>query len=578
MKINDIYANKESFRSATFKDVMSVVLADITEDSTDKDSRNGLGKTLLVEVINFCLGSGISSTLSKDELKGWIFGLKVEINGASFNFERPTALDTMITISGDLESWPMESEGDSLTIKVEDFKRVLGEKIFGISYVSGKTHQLTYRNLMSYFMRTHPTAFVDPFKYLASEKALTTQMANAYLLGLNNEYSYKFFEIETRKKLLSGLQKAATAGMLDEFTGDLGDLEAGKVRLKQKVAQLQEKVASFRVHEEYYSIQDEANEYTRLVHKLVNEINLYEQTIVQYQESITHEKDISVEDVALVYKDAGVHFSDQLKRKLSEVEEFHRKVVLNRSQYLKDEMSRLRKLIHEKKMAVEKLSRKKEEAMTVLNSHGALDEFSQLQNRVTLFQQQLDDVNIRIDKLNEFNSGMSRIAIEIQELVLAMRQDYNERLDHIEEIITIFNNNSEELYSEPATLSIDITNSGYKFGINVLRASSGGVMNMKVFCYDLLIAEVSSRLKGRPIPLVHDSRIFDGVDERQIAKALKLAYKKAKECGFQYICTINSDDVPYEQFDPEFKRAFDSSVVMTYNDSDPASTLLGFRF
>lgn len=578
MKINNIYANQDSFRSSTFEDVMSVVLADITEESTDKDSRNGLGKTLLVEVINFCLGSGISSTLSKDELKEWTFGLGVEIHGSSFNFERSTKVDGMVTISGDLNNWPIKTDEDSLTIKLEDFKRILGEKIFGISHVSGKTHQLSYRNLMSYFMRTDPSAFVDPFKYFSGQKALTVQMANAYLLGLNDDYSYKFYEIEKKKKLLGDLEKAATSGLLDEFTGNMGELEAQKVRLKQKVAQLQDKVGSFRVHEEYYAIQGEADEYTKLIHQLANEINLHEQTVSQYQENIRYEQDISVDDVQKIYKDAGVYFSDQLKKRLDEVQNFHKAVVENRSQYLKDEIKRLSKLTSEKKQKVELLSDKKERAMSVLNSHGALDEFSQLQNRVSLFQQQLDDVNSRIEKLNEFNNGMSRITIEIQELVQAMRQDYLERQAHVDEIIAIFNNNSEALYSEPGTLSVSITNSGYKYGISILRASSGGVTNMKVFCYDLLIAEISSRLKGRPVPLVHDSRIFDGVDERQIAKALKLAYTKAKECGFQYICTINSDDVPYDHLDEEFAQVFKDSVVLTYNDSDPKSTLLGFRF
>lgn len=578
MKINNIYANQDSFRSSNFGEAMSVVLADITEDSTDKDSRNGLGKTLLVEVINFCLGSGISATLAKDELKEWTFGLSVEIHGSSFSFERSTKTDGMVTISGDLNDWPIKTDEESLMIRLEDFKRILGEKIFGISHVAGKTNQLSYRNLMSYFMRTDPTAFVDPFKYFSGQKALTVQMASAYLLGLNDDYSYKFYEIEKKKKLLGDLEKAATSGLLDEFTGNMGELEAQKVRLKQKVSQLQDKVSSFRVHEEYYAIQGEADEYTKLIHQLANEINLHEQTVSQYQESIRYEQDISVDDVQKIYKDAGVYFSDRLKKRLDEVQDFHKAVVENRSQYLKDEIKRLRKLTLEKKQKIELLSDKKEKAMSVLNSHGALDEFSQLQNRASLFQQQLDDVNSRIEKLNEFNKGMSRITIEIQELVQAMRQDYLERQAHVDEIIAIFNNNSEALYSEPGTLSVSITNSGYKYGISILRASSGGVTNMKVFCYDLLIAEISSRLKGRPVPLVHDSRIFDGVDERQIAKALKLAYAKAKECGFQYICTINSDDVPYDHFDEEFSRVFKDSVVLTYNDSDPKSTLLGFRF
>jgi len=578
MKIIKIYANESTFRETTFNDDLSVVIADITEKSTEKDSRNGLGKTLLVEVINFCLGSNISSTLSKTELKSWIFGIKVEITGSTYNFERATATNGYVKVTGDLDCWPIKTDEDSLTIKIEDFRRVLGVKIFGISHVTGNTGQLSYRNLMSYFMRTDPTAFVSPFKYVSNQKALSAQMANAYLLGLNYDYVYRFRDIEQKKELLSNLEKAATSGMLNGVTGNLGELEAQRVRIKQILSRLELQVANFRVHEEYYEIQNEADIYTKDIHKLLNEFSLYEQTIKQYEENIEEENDITVKEVEAIYNEAGIYFSERITKKLDDIQNFHKTVVKNREQYLKDEIKRLEALILEKRRIIESLSAKKENIMTVLNSHGALEEFSQLQNRVSLIRQQLGDVSSRIDKLNEFSDGTSRIAIEIQELVQAIRQDHKERQGQIEEAISIFNYNSEALYAEPGTLSILINNKGYKFDVDIKRAASGGISNMKVFCYDLLIAEISSRLHGRPVPLIHDSRIFDGVDERQIAKALKLAYQKSKECGFQYICTINSDDVPYGQFDDGFKNIFNKSIVQRYNDSDPSGTLLGFRF
>ncbi|HRF28384.1 MAG TPA: DUF2326 domain-containing protein [Candidatus Saccharibacteria bacterium] len=578
MKINGIHANKDGFKETIFNDDWSIILADVTEDSTDKDSRNGLGKTLLVEIINFCLGSNISNTLEKEELAGWSFSLDVEVNGDNFVFDRAPATQALVTISGDLHKWPIKTSDEYLKITVEDFKKVLGIRIFGITHQDNKPGQLSYRNLMSYFMRSDPTAFVDPFKYASYQKALPTQMANAYLLGLNDDYSYKFSEIEKKKKLLGDLQKAATSGMLDDFTGNMGELEAEKVRVSEKLESLKQRVAAFRVHDEYYEIQDEADVYTNDIHQLLNEINLHEKAIEQYEENIKLEHDISVADVESIYQQAGVYFNEQLKKKLDEVQAFHKTVVENRAQYLKDEIKRLRGLVSTKRKLVAQLSGKKESAMAVLNSHGALDEFSQLQNRVSSIQHQFDDVNNRIEKLVEFNNGMSKIAIEIEQLKQAMTQDYSERRTSVDEAIKIFNSNSEALYSEPGTLSINITSSGYKFGVKILRASSGGVTNMKVFCYDLLIAELSSRLRGRSIPLIHDSRIFDGVDERQIAKALKLAYKKSTQCGFQYICTINSDDVPYHLFDDEFRKIFDNSVVLRYSDSEPSGTLLGFRF
>ena len=64
-----------------------------------------------------------------------------------------------------------------------------------------------------------------------------------------------------------------------------------------------------------------------------------------------------------------------------------------------------------------------------------------------------------------------------------------------------------------------------------------------------MIARLCADRKIGPGFLVHDSHLFDGVDERQIAKALVIGANTAKRIGWQYIVTMNSDAVPQE-FDP----------------------------
>lgn len=56
-----------------------------------------------------------------------------------------------------------------------------------------------------------------------------------------------------------------------------------------------------------------------------------------------------------------------------------------------------------------------------------------------------------------------------------------------------------------------------------------------------MLAELWSTNKYSPGFLIHDSTIFDGVDERQRALALELAEKESRERRFQYICMLNSD-------------------------------------
>jgi uncharacterized protein YydD (DUF2326 family) len=78
--------------------------------------------------------------------------------------------------------------------------------------------------------------------------------------------------------------------------------------------------------------------------------------------------------------------------------------------------------------------------------------------------------------------------------------------------------------------------------------------------------------------IIHDSTIFDGVDERQIALALVLAKQKCELMGFQYICLMNSDTIPEKEFSDDFNIEFMDSVIMRLDDSTDTGGLLGIRF
>ena len=105
---------------------------------------------------------------------------------------------------------------------------------------------------------------------------------------------------------------------------------------------------------------------------------------------------------------------------------------------------------------------------------------------------------------------------------------------------------------------------------------------MQIFCFDLMLTEISLSNGHGPGFLIHDSHLFDGVDERQVAKALQLGAERAKAAGFQYAgfqysVTMNSDALPREGF----RAGFDiRSCIMETKLTDATDTggLFGLRF
>ncbi len=99
---------------------------------------------------------------------------------------------------------------------------------------------------------------------------------------------------------------------------------------------------------------------------------------------------------------------------------------------------------------------------------------------------------------------------------------------------------------------------------------------MEIFCFDTMIMRLLAERKRGPGFLIHDSHLFDGVDERQVAAALSIGAASAAEFGYQYIVTLNSDDVA--KIDPSIFDASSYILEPRLYDEQDTGGLFGFRF
>ena len=89
---------------------------------------------------------------------------------------------------------------------------------------------------------------------------------------------------------------------------------------------------------------------------------------------------------------------------------------------------------------------------------------------------------------------------------------------------------------------------------------------MKIFVYDMLIYKLNPDLIGL---IGHDNRLFDMVDERQIAKAFTYVNNNLK----QYICSIS--DTKFEEAQKHCEIDLNKFVRRNLNEKDK---LFGFDF
>lgn len=250
--------NQKSFRQVEFKAGLNLVLADRSKISTAKDTTNALGKSTLIEIIDFCLGSGAraGSGLCIDALKGWSFTLDVTVGGNRVQVSRSTDQHGFVEVSGPTVGWPiqpaMNKKLDARGLDVKDWRHVLGWAFFGfISKSHTSQYQPSPRSLISYFIRSQPAAYVDPFKHFGAQKTWDLQLHNAFLLGLDWTKASRWQVLKDQKKAIDALKDAIKTGAIDAQLGTLGELEAERVQLEGEAAREYEGLSSFKVHPQY---------------------------------------------------------------------------------------------------------------------------------------------------------------------------------------------------------------------------------------------------------------------------------------------------------------------------------------
>jgi uncharacterized protein YydD (DUF2326 family) len=102
VKLISLSSNKSSFHEIRFNRAgISIILGKQAnpEQSDSQKTYNGVGKSLVIALIHFCLGSSKVDEL-KEKLPGWDFSLAFEISGEEYISTRSTGEQNKILLNG----------------------------------------------------------------------------------------------------------------------------------------------------------------------------------------------------------------------------------------------------------------------------------------------------------------------------------------------------------------------------------------------------------------------------------------------------------------------------------------------
>jgi uncharacterized protein YydD (DUF2326 family) len=402
------------------------------------------------------------------------------------------------------------------------------------------------------------------------------QVNISYLLGLDWQVPRAWEDVRAKERGLRELRKLANSGALGARVGDVAELRTELVVAEGRIENLRRNLDNFTVVERYVELQEEASNLTRNIAELNDQMLLQRRYVAELTESLSNELPPAPVDVERLYAEAGLVLPEIVVRRFEDVERFHVSIVENRRSYLESE-----RILAEEDILrlVDELSRqdsRRAEVMRLLQSGGALTTFTALQQDLVREEAQAQALRARYEASLALESEKTEATSERQRLRGRLRRDHVERSSRVSEAILKFRELSEALYEgRQGALIIDEGLNGPTFDVRILGERSRGITNMQIFCVDMTLMHMALPQGRAPGFIIHDSHLFDGVDTRQVATALKLAAEAADQGGYQHIVTMNTDTLPsaVDGFDPS-----PYIVPVRLTDEHATGGLFGMRF
>ncbi|MBK5920722.1 hypothetical protein CCR80_06700 [Rhodothalassium salexigens] len=581
-----ISSDLASFKTLTFRPGLNILLADKSEGATDRQSRNGAGKTSFVEMVHFLCGSNApkDSIFRTPALIDSTFEIIMDVGDDEYSIARSGKKPSTIILNGPAENLPIEpkfiEDEGHYEISNENWKATLGACWFGLDAVPkpDDKNTPTFRSLFSYFARRQGSgAFQTPVQHSRLQQLWDQQVAISYLLGLDWRIASDFQRLRDKEKIVKELGRAARSGGLGTIFGRAADIRTRLAVAERKIERLSSRLKSFQVINEYRELQEEANGITSRINKLGEENFIDQGLIDDLKASLVEEQEPDLSDLGKLYEEVGVVLPDMVRRRFDEVKVFHRTIIENRRSHLTSEINSASQRIQERERAQSDLDARRQQIMDFLQSGGALEQYTAMREELGRAEAEVESLRQKLTAAETLESSRAELDIERARIVQALRDDVHERQDIVNEAIVTFEELSEALYENAGSLTIDATANGPSFEVKVEGQRSKGITNMQIFCFDLMLLELSNRRGRSPGFLIHDSHLFDGVDERQVAKALQLGADRAAKHGYQYIVTMNSDVLPNDGYRPDFDvRSYILDTTLT--DATETGGLFGLRF
>jgi uncharacterized protein YydD (DUF2326 family) len=520
------------------------LIVDETIEKNKKTTGNNVGKTTVLRLVDFCLGSSGKNIYQDSEFKE-------QENSTIKDFLINTEVYVSLTIVDDLD-FPTDSIlirknflkygkkiqeiNGEIILNDKEFDLKLKELIFNTEVEKPTFKQIVSKNIRDEKNKlTNIVKVLNPYTKIEEYEALFL-----FWLGINTDTHNQKELLVKEKTREESFQKRL------KKEGELSLIEQQLELVNSKIEELQKLKLNFNFNEKFETQLTELNDVKLNLSKLSTELsrlNMRRELILESKADLENEKtNIDVNQIESLYNKAS-KLIPNLQVSFQETVKFHNDLLNEKIKYIELELPSLTEQLKSISKDISLLRRREKELSEFVSTSEYNDDYDEILIGLNSFFERKGNLEERKKYWITSNEKLDRINEELE----TINSEINSKDSIIQKRITLFNKYftkvSSQLYGEEYLLSTQKSDKGYDLIVtNIEGNPSTGKKKGQIAAFDFAYILFAEEIELKFIHFImHDQ--LENMHDNQLSTIL---VDLANSINCQFILPIVSDKIPSE--------------------------------
>ncbi|MGL5527971.1 MAG: DUF2326 domain-containing protein [Plesiomonas shigelloides] len=560
IKLSKVYSNKPNhFKDINFRTGLNVVFASVSSD-LGKGASHSLGKTILIDLIDFCFLKKISSDhfLKNRVFNDFDFYLEIQYADDKFvTIKRPVV--GKVAIKKTDSKWHFFlSDSDDVKwdydgLSLERAKTILNELICPRKIM---VDGFNYRNGLRYCFRRQ-TEYENTFKKNNSregDSSWTPYLAS--ILGIDYKLVQSKYDANNKVKAIESAIKEVSNIESDSGQG----LEAEITQIEAAVTRMKSELDGFDFRKVDDTVSKELiDEVSNDVSSMISRVYSLDQRLSAIDKSLQAEFSFEMDKVISLFEEVSIYFPDALVKSYDELIDVNKEMSIGRRERL---LKTKRSILSERHDLNSKLdvAREKQRALTLLllqkdafeKYKGMQDRLIAEESRVAVLRERLAKLDLAVELKEQLHKAEEKRVSIAKKLELATRVMGNITLT---KAVTIFSELIEHILNFSAFFYIETNREGniqFKIGLREQTTINRGFSYTRVISavFDVTLLALHSHDDFYRF-CYHDG-VLESLDDRLKLKLIDEWRKISIDNDLQLIITVLDSDLPLIEEQKEY--------------------------